>query len=82
MILIDLHGLTEAEAILQIDSVILDLKNGYEDEAEIVTGNGIVLKDLAIDMVNRANLNWYYRGKNTGAIIVESDWDEEEGEWY
>lgn len=73
MLFADLHGLTETEAILEIDAILLSLKTGLEDEAIIVTGKGGVLRPLAIDMIQDEGFDWSYDDPNTGTIIVYAD---------
>lgn len=73
MLFVDLHGLTEMEAILEIDSVLISLKTSqYEDEAIIITGKGQVLRPLAIDMIEAEGFDWEYDDPNTGTILVKA----------
>lgn len=65
---IDLHGLTEEEANGIVLTAFLSLKEN--EELEIITGNGIVLKDVVLDLVKEENLNYRYENNNYGAIIV------------
>ena len=66
---IDLHGLTESEAIPKISMAFMDLENGHSS-IEIVTGNGQVLGNLVFDMASREGYRAEYNGSNTGSIIV------------
>lgn len=68
---IDLHGLTESEAISKVEMKLMDFQAAHEDSLEIVTGNGIVIKDTVIDILNDHGLKWSFKGSNTGAIIVK-----------
>ena len=67
---IDLHGLTEAEAIPKVESFIYSFINSDQFEATIITGNGIVLKDVVIEAIQENNLHWKQKNHNKGALIV------------
>ena len=68
--IIDLHNLIEYEAISQIEMAILTFNDSDEyDELEIITGNGDVLKDVAIDILSDNNLD--YEFSNIGCILVK-----------
>lgn len=69
--IIDLHGLTEHEALLEIDSALLSLEFGYEhDYVEIITGRGFVLRRVAIDYVEDEGYFWEHPNGNEGSIVV------------
>lgn len=68
--IIDLHGLTESEAILEIDAALWEFDESHENTLEIITGNGIVLKGLAIDCLNQGDYSWEQPSYNKGTIIV------------
>ena len=67
---IDLHGLTESEAILKIEMALLSFESSFDDELVIVTGNGHVLKGVAEDIVQSNGYNFKRENGNNGAIIV------------
>ena len=67
---IDLHGMIEQEAIGYVLSAVFDVKNTEGLEIEIITGNGHVLKDLVIDMVEEEGLSWRHEGSNYGSMII------------
>ena len=68
--IIDLHGLTEAEALLEIDSALWEFDESHEDTLEIITGNGIVLKGVVIDYLNQGDYAWEQPSYNRGTVIV------------
>ena len=65
---IDLHGLTEDQAISATLTAFLSL--GPNEELEIITGNGIVIKDVVFDLIKEEQLNYRYENNNYGSIIV------------
>ena len=65
---IDLHNLNESEAISATLTAFLSLKEN--EQLEIITGNGIVLKDVVLELINEENLNYKYENNNFGSIIV------------
>lgn len=71
--ILDLHGLTESEALLKIDAFLWELISSDLSEATIITGRGMVLRDLVIEQVEAQNLYWSYEGNNDGAIIIYND---------
>lgn len=68
--MIDLHGLTESEALLELDSALWEFDSSHEDTLEIITGNGIVLKGVAIDYLNGQGYSWDHPYGNGGSITV------------
>lgn len=73
MMIYDLHGLTENEAIIEIDTILWEFEeNGYE-EIEIITGNGTVLKNLAIEEIEKYGFDWRHPQHNQGSIIVTNN---------
>ena len=69
--IIDLHGLTESEALPQIILAIMEVENDMAFSVEIITGNGYVLKDILIDELNKTDLNYYHPNGNSGSFIIE-----------
>ena len=68
--LIDLHGYEENEAFLTLDAFLFEFEESDENECTIITGNGIVIKPMVIDELEKRLLNWKYENNNEGAIIV------------
>lgn len=68
--LIDLHGMDESDATGAILSSLFSLDTNEDLEIEIITGNGLVLRDLAIELVEEHGLSWRHENGNTGSIIV------------
>ena len=66
---IDLHGLTESEAIPRISMAFMDLEIGHSS-TEIIVGKGQVLGNLVFDMAEREGYGAKYNGTNRGSIIV------------
>ena len=69
--IIDLHGLTEEEALPKIAFAIFDIEMGNVFSVEIITGNGYVLKDVLLEELEKTNLNYYHVNGNTGSFIIE-----------
>lgn len=65
---IDLHGLTEQEAIPVILSAFLSIELGDEDEVEIITGNGFVLKRVLQELAHEEGFS--LEAVNSGSYIV------------
>lgn len=68
--IVDLHGLTESEALLELDSALWEFDTSHEDTLEIITGNGIVLKGVTIDYLNGHDYPWEHPYGNSGSITV------------
>ena len=69
---LDLHGLTESEAIGPIISKIISfIESDYEDTLEIITGNGYVLTRLVEEQLEDNNLTWCHENGNTGSYIIK-----------
>lgn len=68
--IIDLHGLTESEALLELDAFMWQFEDEHESSAEIIVGKGIVLNGVVSDFLNQCNLNWSFNKYNQGSIIV------------
>lgn len=68
--MIDLHGLTESEALLELDSALWEFDSSHEDTLEIITGNGIVLQGVTIDYLNGNDYPWEHPYGNRGSITV------------
>ena len=66
--IIDLHGMTEQEAIGVIMTALMSFEEGYEDELEIITGNGHVLTRVVEDYLDEEGFE--YSIKNHGSYIV------------
>ncbi len=48
---IDLHGMLEFEAISAVLMGLTAFEDSGHDELEIITGNGQVLRDVAIELI-------------------------------
>lgn len=68
---IDLHGLIEYEALMQVDAALLDL-DYYEDEIQIITGKGDVIRWVVTDYISDLGYSWEWTNSSQGAIIVYS----------
>jgi len=66
---IDLHGFTEQEVYGAVYGAIMSLLPG--EELEIITGNGEVIKDVVLEILNEENLDYRFEGSNYGAIIIK-----------
>lgn len=70
MLSIDLHGLIEYEALMELDAALLSLEFSNEDTLEVITGNGFVLKGMAIEHLQRNHWDFEIPTHNSGCIIV------------
>ena len=62
--------MTEAEATGAIYAAISDIEFGHATEYEIVTGNGIVLKDLLLDILYEEDVDYRQSKNNRGSFTV------------
>ncbi|WKX02729.1 hypothetical protein [Candidatus Mycoplasma mahonii] len=67
---IDLHGYTEEESIPVILGAFLEFESNPDLTIELITGNGYVLRDVAIELIEEEGLVWSLLGKNTGALMI------------
>jgi len=65
---IDLHGYREEEIMGPVLSAIYSLREG--EEIEIITGNGQVLRDVVLEIIQEEQVAYKYEGNNYGAIII------------
>lgn len=68
---IDLHGMYEDEAIGAIISALISFEHSNHETMEIITGNGHVLKDVAIEEIIDYGYDYYISPRNLGSIIVK-----------
>lgn len=68
---LDLHGLTEQEAVPAILSALFSLDEGMDDELEIITGNGHVLTRVVEEILDEEGYEYFHRSGNTGSYIVQ-----------
>ncbi len=68
--IIDLHGMIEYEAISAVLVALTSFEDSGHDELEIITGNGQVLRDVAIELIEDEGFQWRTEGNNYGSIIV------------
>lgn len=68
---LDLHGLTEQEAVSAILSALFSLEDGMNEELEIVTGNGYVLTRVVEEILDEEGYDYFHRNGNTGSYIVQ-----------
>lgn len=69
-ITIDLHGLTEEEAIPRILTGIISLELGEITELEIVTGRGEVLTRVVEEILEENHLSWTHKNNNFGSYYI------------
>ena len=69
-LIIDLHGLTEQEAIGQIMSALISLELEECEEIEFITGKGHVLTRVVEELVEEHNMNYYRDQKHGGSYKV------------
>ncbi|CAM9107762.1 Smr/MutS family protein [Mycoplasma marinum] len=68
---LDLHGLTESEAIGKIQMALYSFEQNYDDEIEIITGFGSGrLKAVLEDELYRSGFRWHHRNGNKGSYII------------
>lgn len=67
---IDLHGMYEDEAIMAIHGALISFEFSNHETMEIITGNGYVLKDVAIEEILDYGYSYYVAPGNNGTIIV------------
>lgn len=69
--IIDLHGMTENEAVMAISGALVSLEmDEYLDEIEIITGNGYVLKRVLLDILDEEGLAYSQSSYNSGSFTV------------
>lgn len=68
--IIDLHGLTESEAIPEILSALFSLEMGSVDEVEFITGNGLTLRRVLEEILEEEGHSWSHENNNYGSYIV------------
>lgn len=66
--IIDLHGLTEQEAIPTILGALFSLDLNDETEVEIITGNGFVLKRVLEEILEEEG--YPFELINSGSYII------------
>lgn len=70
---IDLHYLTEQEAVGKIILALYELSSSdFLEKLKIITGKGQVLNDLAIELIEQQGFEWQCEHQNCGSLIVFS----------
>ena len=69
--ILDLHGLTEEEAVPKILSGIISLEMDEVYELEIITGRGHVLTRVVEELLEEHDLTWTHKNNNYGSYIIE-----------
>lgn len=68
--IIDLHGLTESEAIPTIFGALLSLQMGSETEIEFIPGKGLTLRRVLEEILEEEGYRWYHENNNWGSYTV------------
>lgn len=67
---VDLHGLTESEAIPEILSALFSLEMGSETEIEFIPGRGLTLRRVLEEILEEEGYRWYHENDNWGSYTV------------